>query len=269
MAEHRIEPYGCVMDLDANEYIDRSIRNNTFEPITRSWFEAVIRPGDVIADVGANIGFFSLIASKLTGPDGRVLAFEPTAYGMWKLKRNLTLNDVQNVICFKLALSTTERHAVDISYDPKGYYNEQDKGIRSSWHTADGAVGSAQLGTLDFADFVPLDTLVERYGWSRIDVLKIDVDGNELSVIEGARQCIRRDRPRMILELLDPGRSTSRYEGEGLERFQSLLTFLFETGYRATAEDGVACGTPASLLTYLRAFDGRRGAPNFLFQAEP
>ena len=70
----------------------------TYERELQEVFTAHVRPGDVVFDVGANVGFYSLLAARLVGPKGRVVAFEPAARNVALLEQHLRLNRVTNVI---------------------------------------------------------------------------------------------------------------------------------------------------------------------------
>lgn len=260
-----IHEFGFQMNLDPNEYIDNAILRRTFEPVTTKWISSLLNPGDTFIDVGANIGYFTLIGATRVGGRGKVLSFEPTTFAMGKLQENIAINNLSNVMFFKYALADKKRHAVDISFDIKEYINETDASIRSSWLKQGDAVGSAQIGNKDFCDFIRLDDLLESIEINGVDMIKIDVDGNELSVLSGAINTIERFRPILILELIDPGRSPKRYEGPGLEDLQKHLRRLFGTGYTAESEKGDRLTTADEMLAYLSAYDGRSGAPNFLF----
>lgn len=258
----QINNFSFQMYLDKQEYIDRVISQGRFEPETTRWISDFLGKGDVFFDVGANVGFFTLIAASKVGVSGSVKAFEPTTYAMAKLKKNISLNKYDNIECYKYALSTENRCAVDISYNPSEYLSGSDGSMRSSWR----ADGSAQQGHIDFCDFVRLDDFLERHPVPKIDLIKIDVDGNELSVLGGAKTTISRYRPGIVLEILDPSRSKERYQGAGLDETTKTMSFLFDAGYRAESESGDELSNVSELLAFLREFDGSRGAPNFIFR---
>ena len=69
----------------------------TFEPAKRILFEQTVKPGHVVDDIGANVGWYSLLASALVGKTGKVYAFEPLPENLHYLKRHLELNNIQNV----------------------------------------------------------------------------------------------------------------------------------------------------------------------------
>lgn len=76
-----------------------------YEPKTTSLFKKVIREGDIVVDVGAHIGYYTLLASRLVGDTGKVYAFEPEPRNYDLLLKNLELNNVKNVVAIKKAVS--------------------------------------------------------------------------------------------------------------------------------------------------------------------
>jgi FkbM family methyltransferase len=139
-----------------------------------------------IVDIGANIGAHTLLFAKLTGNGGRVIAFEPTDFAFSKLQRNLSLNDAAHVEAVKLALSDADLPPQEVNF-------------RSSWRTD----GSRRDGVSAVA-FQRLDAWSEQTKLGKIDLVKIDVDGNEFPLIVGGRETIARNRPLILMEAVGP-----------------------------------------------------------------
>jgi len=146
-------------------------------------FVSHLRDGMTVMDIGANVGFYSLLISRAVGPSGKVYAFEPIPEIFARLKEHIALNNATNVIPVPIALS-----------DEKGKAKMSVKGGGSSFfrHLSDEFV-EVQVERLD--DFV------EREGIERVDAIKIDVEGAELKVIRGADKTIRRDKPILMVEI--------------------------------------------------------------------
>jgi len=140
-----------------------------------------IRPGDVVVDCGANHGFSTILFSKWTGPEGKVFAFEPLAHNMKILHENLRLNSAANVTCRSVAVGSAPGK-VKITTHPNGtiFTKKPPRG---------------QSGVE-----VPLVRLDDEFGSTRVDFLKIDVEGFELEVLKGARR-IMASAPRLDIEL--------------------------------------------------------------------
>ena len=180
---------GITYTLDLNESIDSNIYSSgSFEPELTTAIGALTKRGNVVLDIGANIGCHALRFAKLVGPEGRVFAFEPTAYALEKIKRNLSLNP-------SLAGNVTlEKSAI-------GLHSVKDQKIRfkSSWRL----YGPQREIPEETVDFVSLDDYVARQDLQRVDILKIDVDGQEPVVIASAAHTIRTFRPLVFLEIND------------------------------------------------------------------
>jgi FkbM family methyltransferase len=150
-------------------------------------FESLLRPGDVVWDVGAHIGFFSLLASRLVGPAGEVVAFEPVAQNRSRLKKNLSLNPVQNVSVRSEAVAAISGKAV---LHPRG--------SSSMWSLIqDGRRANGLLAVC-----ITLDDVARETGAPAL--IKVDVEDAELDVLRGARRLLRDHRPTILVELLDP-----------------------------------------------------------------
>jgi FkbM family methyltransferase len=154
--------------------------------------EALVRhlgPGDVVYDVGANLGFFSLVAARLVGPDGRVVAFEPAPENAEAIRRNARLNLIDNIVVIPRAVSsragTARLQIVDDQswsrLEEFGEHPDTERVLEVETVTIDELVGSGEL---------PPPALV-----------KIDVEGAEVAVLEGMRATIAEHRPAIVCEL--------------------------------------------------------------------
>ncbi|MDP2430930.1 MAG: FkbM family methyltransferase [Pseudomonadota bacterium] len=149
--------------------------------------DLLCRPGDCVLDIGANVGDWTLAMALRVGPVGRVLAFEPVPYLAETVAKTARINRHDWVEVHNLALSAADGTA--------------------EFSVEQGNSGGSRLGRME-GDFsmttVPtrrLDSLLEgRPDINRIDFIKIDVEGHELEVLEGARATLARFQPPMILE---------------------------------------------------------------------
>jgi FkbM family methyltransferase len=170
-------------DLDLGEMIDLSLYLQQYEPEVTAAIARYGRPGMSILDIGANIGAHTIRFANLTGPAGKVVAFEPTDFAFAKLTRNLSLNDVPHVTAVKVALSDTALPPQQVNF-------------RASWRTDD-----SRRDGVSSVPFERLDAWAERNGLDRVDLIKIDVDGNEFPLMMGALETIRRNLPIMLMEV--------------------------------------------------------------------
>lgn len=177
---------GATFDLDLGEMIDVALYLEQYELEVTAALRHYCRPGMTVMDVGANIGAHTLTMGRLVAPGGSVYAFEPTDFAFAKLQHNASLNDAAHIHLVKVALSehNSERQAV---------------GYRSSWRTSGGRSDAAGV-----ADFVRLDDWCARHGVDRLDVMKIDIDGNEFEALAGGLMLLERTRPVIVIEAVWP-----------------------------------------------------------------
>lgn len=147
---------------------------------------AIFNPSDIVVDVGANIGGFTLLAARRVGPTGRVVAVEPEPENFLLLRRNVRQNGFANVRLIQAA--------VDAQAGRRTLYRSGDPAMHTLLPRYADGVGVA-VTTLD---------LVEREeDLPRVDVLKIDVEGAELRVLQGAAEILKKTR-QVILEAEPP-----------------------------------------------------------------
>jgi FkbM family methyltransferase len=151
-----------------------------------AYLEKILSAGKLFVDVGANFGVYTLVASKLVGETGRVLALEPAAQSFAILKQNIELNHFSNVRAFNVALAQTKSKAwLYHGRDPVGNSLGKDP-LRGN----EGE--EVQTETLD--------KLLEENGIDRVDAIKIDVEGAEELVLRGAIRCLTTQSPIVIFE---------------------------------------------------------------------
>lgn len=217
--EARTTRNGIAWHLDLWEGIDFAIfLQGAFEPSTARALKRLIRPGATVLDIGANIGAHTLAMAESVGQEGRVLAFEPTEYAFSKLKRNIALNPTlaERIQAFQTMLVEQDAAALE-------------EKISSSWplRTSDDLhrVHRAREMSTAGATTRALDSILAEQNVTRVNCIKIDVDGHETTVFRGARQTLATHFPVIVMEL-------APYV---LEEFGSniheLLSLLREFGY--------------------------------------
>lgn len=186
---------GVRWELDLDEGIDFSIwLLGVFEPSMVRQYSTLLRDGAVAIDVGANIGSHTLHLARAVGIRGRVVAVEPTDFAFAKLNRNIALNpDLEPRIAAVQAM-LVERESPAVP-DP----------VYSSWPLVGaGDKHPLHLGALKSctgARSTSLDALVTMLRLERIDLIKIDIDGYECTMLRGAQRTLCRFRPRIVMEL--------------------------------------------------------------------
>jgi FkbM family methyltransferase len=186
--------HGLVMELDPDEWPQVDLRaNGCLEPRTTALFERILRPGDTFVDVGAHVGFHSLLARRLVGENGRIFSIEPQPYNCAKLLANAELNGFANIAVMAAAAG-----------DADGFIalKNQSRRDRSRLTLAGGGVNDGALTFI--VPKITLSWLFEAYDLHRVKLLKIDVEGFELEVLQGARDAIGRV-DNIVLEVLPDG----------------------------------------------------------------
>jgi FkbM family methyltransferase len=213
---------GALWSLDLKEGIDLSIYLlGGFEPRTLRRYQELIADGFVVLDVGANIGAHTLPLAQLVGPSGRVIAFEPTEYAFDKLLKNVSLNP-----------GLSGRISANQTLLGRSTNDELPGAIYSSWPLENASDlhsdHQGRLKSTSGADVQTVDRYVERCGLDRLDFIKLDVDGHEYEVLQGARATLERFRPGIVLELAPYVYSEKPAE------FDGLLELLWDRGYLLT-----------------------------------
>jgi FkbM family methyltransferase len=194
-----------------------------YEPQETALLLALLPPGGTFLDVGANWGYFTLVGAVRIGPSGRVVGLEPDPRLFSVLVANLRLNRLDHALALPLAAAASPGLAVLRGYDEAG-------GNRGLSRIVDsGPAGDFTVSTTD------LDSLADRIGLERADVVKIDVEGAERQVLEGMRRGLRARVYRHILLELHP---TLAGPGE----LASAVNLLRNAGYTGWAIDHSPAG---------------------------
>lgn len=153
----------------------------TVERDVEDVFIGLLQPGNVVYDIGANIGWYTLLAGRQVGPSGSVIAFEPMSTNAIYLRRNAVSNNLDNITIIPSAV-----------------------GDRNGWATF--SAGSSLGGKLSdngslAVPILSLDSWIAETGQRPPQVLKIDVEGAEGSVLRGMFETLRAAQPTLIIEL--------------------------------------------------------------------
>jgi FkbM family methyltransferase len=215
---------GFRWELDLHEGIDFSIYLlGAFEKSTVATLQKLIQPGDVVMDVGANIGAHTLGMARSTGPTGRVFAIEPTDYAFAKLQRNIALNGDMR--------AWVQAHQILLAAESEAPRQPE---IYASWPLrTDGPVHPkhrGRLATTQHATVATLDAFVGRTGIDRLNLIKIDVDGHEYPVLKGATKSLARFRPLLVMEMSPYVHAEENYS------FEELIAVMKDSGY--SLQDG-------------------------------
>lgn len=207
MVPEKIESVGGTMYLDNTDMaVSGALALGKFELFETEVFSKAIGPGMNIVDIGAHIGYYTLIAAKRSGPTGKVFAFEPEPRNFSLLSKNVSANKNDTVTVINTALS-------DSSGTRDLFLEKYNKG-HHSFATNDHATETIKVKTLT------LDEALKQFGSPKIDVLKIDIEGAEPIVLRGMKETIARS-PNIII-------FTEVYPRSMAKLGESALTYLVD-----------------------------------------
>lgn len=187
MAQDReIETSGGIKFLHRSEnQIERTIKQTgEWEPWETAVVRTIVHTGAVSFDIGANIGYFSLLMSDLSGPTGEVHCFEPTTYGFNRMLQNIALNGhlpIENLRLNKkgiLSAETLREEALEARFSQRVAANTEAERIA----------------------FTTVDKYVEQHNIETVDFIKIDIDGHDMEAMKGASQTLTEKRPLVLAE---------------------------------------------------------------------
>ena len=164
-----------------------------YEPNEFFLLSQVLRPGMTFVDAGANMGLYTLFAARKIGERGVVLAIEPSTRECQRLLKNVAVNSLSNVRVLQNAVSDSHSE-VDLLVA---------EDARSGHNTLGAFAYDTSLATRESVHAERLDDIVQREGLSRVDIIKLDIEGAELRALKGAVGILDRFRPLLLLELAD------------------------------------------------------------------
>jgi FkbM family methyltransferase len=167
-------------------------------------FSQICKKGDIVVEVGANIGVHTVALSQLIGASGKIYAFEPQRIIFQTLCANLALNSITNAYAYEYALGEQagEIFIPEVDYTTKNNF------------------GGVTLNHKSLGAKIPLISLDSFLNLNRLKLLKIDVEGMELEVLKGARNIISKTNPIIYVE------------NDRVEKSQFLIEYLWELNYK-------------------------------------
>lgn len=212
-----------------------------YAPRETALLRALLKPGDTLVDVGANLGYFTLVGAALVGAGGRVVALEPDPRMAAELEENVRRNRLAQVHTIRAAAFDRRGTATLAGYD-------EDAG---NWGVSRLQSAPASLTTFT-VECAPLDDLLDEMGIEDVPLVKIDVEGAEQAVLRGMRAGLARGRYRRVLVELHPWEYADRAAAvrEMVEEMQAF-------GFRGLLADS----SPAAVRP---ALYGRGGLPSMV-----
>ena len=203
--------------------LDHELMTNGFETAETQFVQRFLRPGMTVLDLGAHHGLYTLLASKLVGRKGRVIAFEPSPKERKRLAKHIWLNGADNVRVEAQALGAESGEADLFLADGA---NDWCNSLRRPAESA-GQTVRVQVRRLD--------DVVSQLGLSRLDFIKMDVEGAELDALRGATRILSgAARPVVLAEVYDIRTGPWGYAAREIVRFLAALNYR----WFAVHEDG-------------------------------
>lgn len=180
--------FGSRFSLDTSDFIQRHMYAGSFEREETGIVRKMLRPGMTFVDVGANVGYYTALAAQLVGPTGSVFAFEPSDYAYPRLSRMIEVNGLTQVRAMKFGLA-------DVAGERILYGGVEEDLFQN--HTATMVPNDNPSRTLVRTE--TLDRMAEQLDIKQIHFMKIDVDGFEPLVLQGASTLIASGRISTIM----------------------------------------------------------------------
>jgi len=184
--------------------------NGIWEPEVTKYICPRIAQGMTVIDVGADIGYYTLLFAKRVGTEGRVIAFEPIPSAIEKLEQNIRLNGYTNVTVCHYALFSSSGHAIlespfQLSRINPAKTTSEKKDIQVQTRVFDECVSNLKV--------------------QRIDLVKIDVEGAELDVLHGMRHSLERYHPALLIEVHPNTIGYFNHGSEDLVKFLAAMKY--------------------------------------------
>jgi FkbM family methyltransferase len=189
-----------------------------YEPQETAIVDQLLKPGMTFVDVGANWGYFSLLAAHKVGPGGRVISLEPDPRIFSSLSANIARNAMRRIAALPVAAADARSMLTLAGYDDRHW----NRGVSRI------ATGRPSAGATFAVQAVRLDELLDEQGIDRVDVLKMDIEGAEDLALTGMTAGLREQRYRKVLLEVHPADLALRGRTS-----KDVLHLLSGAGYRA------------------------------------
>lgn len=179
-----LKPVSVVVDgnrmfLDEDDSMRLSILG-VYEPGTVKNFQEKIKPGDVVLDIGAHIGYYTLMAAKRVGKQGRVYAFEPSYDNFALLTKNIKINGYKNVALVNKAVAESTKKA-------KLFLSRVSSGMHSLIDIDSDNKNTIPVNAVGIDDFFGKNP-------PRVSVIKMDIEGGEYGAVEGMTHLLKKSK---------------------------------------------------------------------------
>ncbi len=222
--------------ISTDESVSKPIFFGYYEKETVSFITKYISYGDTVVDVGANIGFFTLIFSKLVGENGKVHAFEPSQREFLHLCENVGVNKFRNILLNQLALSNRN------GFSEMNVLSESRFGAYNSLRRVSHSKVQNEKAHIENVRTLTLDSYLALFPDAAPSLIKIDVEGFEKQVLEGMQSVLRTNNPPcLIIEICEGTHKDEQGTAE------ELITYIESFGYNLFSLNSVGNLIPFSM----------------------
>ncbi|MEJ8819336.1 FkbM family methyltransferase [Lacibacter sp. H407] len=182
-------PNGMLIEVSANDHIEKYLFwYGSYEKKEVATMQTLLGVDSVVVDIGANIGYFSLMAAK-KATAGHIYSFEPATKNLEKLKRNISLNRITNIYPIQAAIN-------NVSGKTTFYISTDENSGMSGLRITENFSGQSET-----VKCITLDEAVLEYNLPKIDLIKIDVEGSEINVLQGMTKTRTDQKPIVLIEV--------------------------------------------------------------------
>jgi FkbM family methyltransferase len=184
---------GVFLELNLSDWLQRLYYLGFTEKNTFRIIKTLLPEDGIFVDIGANVGIYSCVMAKYLDSKGSVISFEPMAENLVLLHKNIELNQFKNIKVYEVALSNNKGN-FDLYVPPS--HQQGSSGCTQVWNPGNWlSVGTTSATTLDIA-----------FTKKRLDFIKIDTQGHELKILEGAKSTIEQYQPFILCEVSEDNR---------------------------------------------------------------
>jgi FkbM family methyltransferase len=185
---------------------------NTHEPLNTKLFAQNIKKGMICFDIGANIGYYTLLESRIVGDEGRIIAIEPSPINFKQLQKNIKNENANNVELYQLA-GGDKNGTIQFLLDPHSNLSR----IISKEES------KKAVGEIVEVPVKKLDSFLDESSIKKLDLIRMDVEGYEFNILEGMKNSIKKFRPMIQMEV--------HTRLLGFEKTKTLLEWLMNEKY--------------------------------------
>jgi len=214
---------GQKISLDLDDWIPIQIFLTGFYFVEKKhteYFKKLIKTGDVFFDIGAQIGYYTIIASTRVGKKGHVYSFEPFPPSFQVLRNNIQMNNFQNVSLYNLAVSDKKEYTWL-------YLQNRENSGSATFISSKQFFKQEKAGYITKVECTTIDDFIREKNIQKVDLIKIDTEGAEPKVLSGMQNLLSSGCPKILIEINEKQLNSFGYFKE------YIYEYLSDRGYKA------------------------------------